>query len=176
MLLFVLFSFIVCEKEPCLYFLFISSIYRIIIGLFVDDIIISYHKSINHEWLILKQNLLSKYQTSDLGTAQHVLGMRFIQSSTSISLDQHRYISDKIKEYNLQQSKHFSTPASLSLALLINLFLIMLLTIAKFCRLTHVCINYYSSRYHTCYEHPHSFHVFSSTTSSHCSQTCSSLS
>ena len=57
--------------------------------------------------------MLTKYQTTDLGRAQHVLGMRIIQNPSSLSLDQHTYINDKLIEFNMQNCKHFSTPSSL---------------------------------------------------------------
>jgi len=107
------FSFSVCEKEPCLYFLLVPPSHRIVIGLFVDDLVVVYHKSIADKWLIIKRKLLDKYETSDLGRAQHVLGMRIIQSPSSLSLDQHTYINDKLAEFNMQECKSFPTPSSL---------------------------------------------------------------
>jgi hypothetical protein len=107
------FNFSSCEKEPCLYFLVVTHTHRILIGLFVDDLVVVYHKSITNQWLTIKHKLLNKYSTSDLGRAQHVLGMRVIQHSSSLSLDQHTYINDKLKQFNMQECKHSSTPSSL---------------------------------------------------------------
>lgn len=45
---------------------------RILIGLFVDDLIIAYHKDDEEEWLKLKQSLCKRYAMKDLGPAEWV--------------------------------------------------------------------------------------------------------
>ena len=107
-------GFVSCEKENCIYFMIVSSspLLRIIVGLFVDDIISSYPSSHRNSWLSLKQQIMKRYQVSDIGKASHVLGMRVIQSPSRISLDQRTYVKEKLAEFSLTECTTFPTPAA----------------------------------------------------------------
>ena len=69
-------GFVRCYKDTCLYVKVSVNGHLIMIGLFVDDMVISYHESDKAEWLKIKILMKRKYKLSDMGELHHVLGMR----------------------------------------------------------------------------------------------------
>jgi hypothetical protein len=99
-----------CRKDTCLYFKLTSSGTMIIIGLFVDDIIVSCPRSDYNEWLNDKRELMRKYEMSDLGEIHHILGMKVQRTGDSIKITQDVYVDDKLKEYGFENTRAVSTP------------------------------------------------------------------
>ena len=79
---------------------------KIIIGVFVDDFIILYHKSIESLWLSEKAKLFSTFKINDLGDASFILGMRITRDRTRkvILLDQQSFIHRTAATYNVVPS------------------------------------------------------------------------
>jgi hypothetical protein len=86
----------------------------ILIGLFVDDILISYSREDEEEWKEMKESFMSKYKMKDLGDAKWVLGMNITRERKNekrkLILDQQRYIEKILKEFNMDQSRPMETP------------------------------------------------------------------
>jgi hypothetical protein len=109
-----------CLKDTCIYIYTIKREHTnttsilshcIIIGLFVDDILVFYHVSNRATWMKLKASLLSTYEMSDLGAASHVLGMRVRRTNEGdILLDQNVYLNEKIIEFGMQAANPAPTP------------------------------------------------------------------
>ena len=80
--------------------------HKIIIGVFVDDFIILYHKSIESLWLSEKAKLFSTFKINDLGDASFILGMRITRDRTRrvILLDQQSYINRTGNTYGVVPS------------------------------------------------------------------------
>lgn len=109
-----------CLKDSCIYILTISNSNNnfimgnsIIIGLFVDDLLIFYHLSNSGVWKKIKQQLQSAYEMSDMGAASHVLGMHVQRlSNGDIILQQNVYLREKLIEYGMHKSSAATTPAA----------------------------------------------------------------
>ena len=103
-----------CIKDTCIYVKESKNKNNILLGIFVDDILAAYNKVDEKEWIIIKNVLSAVYDLSDLGQLHHILGMRVKRNNNSIYLDQSVYIRDKLKLYNMQESKSQSTPEELN--------------------------------------------------------------
>jgi hypothetical protein len=83
----------------------------IIIGLFVDDMVISHSDEDTNEWKQDKHKLKMKYELSELGDIHHILGMKVTrQRNNDIMLSQDVYIENKLKTFGFDSSTCVSTP------------------------------------------------------------------
>jgi hypothetical protein len=88
-------GFINFTSDTCVYIYSVPNTTRlIIIGLFVDDVIILYHKQDENTWFKLKDQIKQKYKIKDLGDADFILGMRITRDRKNklLYLDQQVYI------------------------------------------------------------------------------------
>ena len=100
-----------CSNDTCVYFKRTRSHNQIRVGLFVDDVLISVEDCDINEWNNIKHSLMSTYQMSDLGEASHVLGMRIVRlPNGSLTIDQRRYIKDKLSEFSMLTCREVDTP------------------------------------------------------------------
>ena len=101
-----------CIKESCIYIKLSNNNNRIIIGLFVDDILVSYNKQDIQEWKQYKQHMKQQYELSEMGEAQHILGMRITRRNDNkqLFIDQQVYIQDKLLQFNMSECKGVSSP------------------------------------------------------------------
>jgi len=101
-----------CRKDPCIYIKVSKNNHNIILGLFVDDILVSYNNKDKDEWYKYKQQLKKQYELSDLGEVQHILGMRITRKNDGkqIYIDQQVYINEKLKQYGMNESRGISAP------------------------------------------------------------------
>lgn len=111
-------GFTACVKDTCIYILKIersNGIYHIIIGLFVDDMIIMCDKEVANEWDAMKQRLMKQYEMTDLGTVNHILGLHVKQSNNNqtLTIDQQTYVLNKMTEFGMQDCKPVDTPSTL---------------------------------------------------------------
>jgi len=104
-------NFEVSKYDPCLYYRK-KSLIIIYLLLYVDDVILT--GNCLRELEIIKKQLQSKFQMSDLGKCQFVLGIELIESETSRSLSQQRYINDILNRFEMQDCKPASTPINIS--------------------------------------------------------------
>src|SRR5271167_1852034 len=71
-------NFTRCISDPCVYYKLSKTNQLIILGLFVDDVVIIYSKQDESEWFESKELIKAKYKIKDLGDVNFILGMRII--------------------------------------------------------------------------------------------------
>jgi hypothetical protein len=99
-----------CVSDTCVYVKMSKTGNIIILGLFVDDMIISYDDRDENEWFELKGMLVSKYELSDEGEANVIVGMKLTRKHGCVYVDQRAYIREKLDEFGMDQCKPASTP------------------------------------------------------------------
>lgn len=57
-----------------------------------------------------KGDMMEKYEMTDLGLLHHFLGIRIIQTHSSIFIHQRKYAASLLSRFGLSDSKPFSTP------------------------------------------------------------------
>jgi transposase InsO family protein len=105
-----------CGSDTCVYVKKSKSGGTIIVGIFVDDIVIAYKKKDEREWEENKNSLMRKYKMKDVGDAEWVLGMRLTRDrkKQQIILDQQIYLDKILEQFGMTNSKPVSTPADQS--------------------------------------------------------------
>ncbi len=91
--------------------MFITKDYRLIVALYVDDLLIL-GKDIE-EVNRFKRELSSRFDVKDLGEVSLILGIRITRNraTRSITLDQKHYIRDMLKEFSISPTdKGVATP------------------------------------------------------------------
>jgi histone deacetylase 1/2 len=101
-----------CVKDTCVYVKNSKTQHIIILGLFVDDMIISYNEIDEDEWFEMKRKLMGKYELSDEGEAKVIVGMRLTKKNGYIYVDQRAYIREKLDEFRLSECRESPTPAT----------------------------------------------------------------
>jgi len=101
-----------CVKDTCVYVKVSKSGRIIILGLFVDDMIISYNETDEREWFEMKKRLMGKYELSDEGEAKMIVGMRLTKKNGYIYVDQRAYIREKLDEFRLSECRESPTPGT----------------------------------------------------------------
>jgi hypothetical protein len=99
-----------CRKDSCIYVKQTNSNNIIIIGLFVDDMLVSYVAEDIKEWNHDKQELKRKYELSELGDVQHILGMKVTRQNHDLLITQETYIQDKLQLFGFDNAKAVTTP------------------------------------------------------------------
>ena len=101
-----------CISDSCLYIKQINNRDHIVIGLFVDDIIVLYDKSIETYFNQLKSQLFNRYKMKYLDNAKWILGMRIIRDrkNKQLYIDQETYVSKVLKQFNMDQCNSIETP------------------------------------------------------------------
>lgn len=99
-------------SDPCFFFKKSCTGKNMYLYLFVDDFQTAYHRDDAQEWSVLKQMLVSEYQTKDLGSSVWMLGMRITRDRVkhTLLLDQETYITKALDKFNLSECKIYSTP------------------------------------------------------------------
>jgi hypothetical protein len=99
-----------CEKDPCIYYKKSRNGHNIIIGLFVDDILISCTTDDNDEWNEDKKKLSSQYELNDMGEAHYLLGMKIEKHENKIQLHQSKYVKNKLQQFRMEECSEQTTP------------------------------------------------------------------
>ncbi len=100
-----------CMKDSCIYVKKSKNGNNIIVGIFVDDMVILYSNEDKQEWNKIKEVLKGKYELSDLGNVQHILGMRVSHTDDNkLCIDQQVYIDEKLKLFKMDQCYSLATP------------------------------------------------------------------
>jgi transposase InsO family protein len=101
-----------CISDPCLYHRISSTGRLMLLGLFVDDIITSYHADDASEFVSLKSRFMSKYVSKDLGAAEFILGMRVRRdrSIRRLRLDQEGHVATMLKSLGMEETSRRDTP------------------------------------------------------------------
>jgi hypothetical protein len=99
-------------SDPCLFFRRSRTGRLMLLFLFVDDFQSSYHMEDKSEWDELKQKLVDRFQTKDLGPSTWILGMRITRDRKlrTITLDQELYVTKALERYGMDQCTPVMTP------------------------------------------------------------------
>ncbi|KAI0993828.1 Retrovirus-related Pol polyprotein from transposon TNT 1-94, partial [Podosphaera aphanis] len=95
------------HSDQCVY---INSASQIIIGVYVDDLVICGKDSQNI--IILKQELASSFPIKDIGSIDTVIGWKVTRnrSTRTLTISQSDYIRDKINSFGLGDAKSYYSP------------------------------------------------------------------
>ena len=104
-------GYVSCKKDPCVYVKVSNNNKMIIVGLFVDDMVVSFNVIDENEWMNDLMKLKVKYVISDLGDIHHILGMCVVKNGSVITIDQERYVSDKLKIFNFYDANIMDIPS-----------------------------------------------------------------
>jgi hypothetical protein len=108
-------GFLPFQKDPCIYIRTNPDGSTIILGLYVDDLLIC---SKNDNYLkTLIYNLNKKYKLNDLGIVTKFLGIRFKQSSDRLEMDLEEYIDKMLYKFNMSNCTISEIPALTSIHL-----------------------------------------------------------
>jgi hypothetical protein len=104
-------GYVACKKDACLYIKISKNNNIIVVGLFVDDMLVLYFRNDRDEWKNDKRKLKEKYDLTEMGQVKQILGMRVTKlNNNSLMLDQALYVNDKLKMFGFDNAKHVSTP------------------------------------------------------------------
>ena len=105
-------GFIRCKSDTCVYVKTSRSGRVMIICIFVDDLLIAYHIQDKHEWENIKKQFMNKFKMKDMGACEWILGMQVVRDRTqhTLHLNQHQYLENVLKQFNMHQSTSASTP------------------------------------------------------------------
>lgn len=100
-------------SDPCIYIKSFPE--TIIIGVYVDDIIIACKsdKIMND----IKKNISRAYSVKDLGPLNYFLGVNIVQDAEKVFIGQQTYARNVLKKFDMENCKHISTPVDTSLKL-----------------------------------------------------------
>jgi hypothetical protein len=100
------------QNEPTLYVKDCGNGKRIIVSLYVDDLLITGNDidEINK----FKKSMLQVFEMTDLGLMKYFLGMELHQLDDGIFLSQKKYANDVLKKFKLESCKSVSTPLAVN--------------------------------------------------------------
>ena len=104
-----------CKSDTCTYIKFSRTNQPIIIGIFVDDIIILYKQNDELEWLESKNSFMNAFKMKDLNDAEWILGIRVIRDRTNrtIKLDHEIQINKTLEIFRMTDCNPVKTPSEL---------------------------------------------------------------
>jgi len=99
-------------SDPCVYIKKSKTDRRILIGLYVDDTIISVHKEDLMEWESDKQRIGATFPIKDLGECHWILNVKVTRDrkNRTITLSQQAYADRIAAEHGLDRTRTVSTP------------------------------------------------------------------
>ena len=102
-------------SDPCVYIKRTHSDRLIILSLYVDDTIAAYNKMDKRVWERDKESIAAHYAIKDLGECEWILNMKVTRDRAHrmMTLSQEAYIDRIIHEFNMDNLKLSSTPASI---------------------------------------------------------------
>ena len=87
----------------------------VIIAVYMDDLQIT-----SNDMKIIEQTkmeLNKRFQITDLGEVNHILGLRVLKKKGYISIDQEHYVKNMLKKFNMDGCNSVSTPMEVNLKL-----------------------------------------------------------
>ena len=108
-------NFLQCPDDPCLYRLQRSATHFILIGIYVDDLLIVSNYDSDLQWI--KHNLTQRYTMTDCGDLQEMLGLQIERDRTTNTLILHQsaYIQRMLLHYDMLHCKTAYTPMEINL-------------------------------------------------------------
>jgi len=101
-------------SDPCLYTQRSKGGQLMMLFLFVDDMQVSFHRDDAAEWAGLKERLLARFDTKDMGTSTWMLAMSLKRNraARTATLDQELYVTQALARFGLSECKTAPTPES----------------------------------------------------------------
>lgn len=101
-----------CVSDPCLFYKRSRSGRLMLLFLFVDDFLVSFHPEDQAEWNESKAKLVERFNTKDMGECKWMLGMQVTrdEKAGTITLDHEQYITKALERYGLTQCTPAVTP------------------------------------------------------------------
>ena len=99
-------KFSISQADPCLFYKKIGDT-QIILGLYVDDILISGPRK---ESDILAKVLASRFKMRNLGVLKNIVGMEVEREGSSISIHQESFIRKLLDKFGMSDAKSVPTP------------------------------------------------------------------
>jgi transposase InsO family protein len=97
-----------CSSDPCLLFKHVpGSSIPILIGVYVDDMIISVHRDVEHVWQSDKEAIMKKYEIDDLNDINFCLKMKIERDriNGTLTISQSAYVHHILDEFNIDINK-----------------------------------------------------------------------
>ena len=103
-----------CILDENVFFRRSASNRLMIIGIYVDDILISYHPRDKEEFQAFLEALKKRFVLKDVGMPKSILGMNltYDKQRKVIHLDHHQYVEQILERHRMENAKSHSTPAS----------------------------------------------------------------
>jgi len=103
-----------CSSDTCVYIKRTRTGRLIIIGLFVDDLPIGYHKQDEAEWFEIRDQFMARFKMKYLGECRLILGMRITRDrhKNILTIDNEVYINRMLTRFKMKDCHPKSTPAS----------------------------------------------------------------
>ena len=78
----------------------------VVLMVYVDDLVITYDKSIEHVWLADKLKLTSQYKIKDLGECSFILKMKIVRDRVNkiTYLSQYGYVKSLIEQFDISKA------------------------------------------------------------------------
>jgi hypothetical protein len=97
-----------CLNDVCVYYKKIGDQY-IYIGLYVDDNLITYHKSIEKYWLDDKNEIMKRFDIDDIGDCKWILNMSINRDriNKTITISQQAYIEKALATFDFNDNKSY---------------------------------------------------------------------
>ena len=105
-------KYVRCLSDTCTYVKMSRKGLPIIIAVFVDDILILFHKQDEAEWLSDKQKFMNEFKTKDMDDAEWILGIRVIRDRDRkiIKLDHEVQIDKTLSTFGMSDCNPVSIP------------------------------------------------------------------
>ena len=97
-----------CITEHGIYFRNSDDNQKLIVCLYVDDMIVTGSDTMEIEWF--KEAMMRKFEMSDLGVLSYFLGIEIVMSTEGVLIHQKKYARDILKRFNMNNSKPVTTP------------------------------------------------------------------
>lgn len=92
-------GFVTSSEAPCVFVLHTSLTTKLVVGMFVDDLIVAANDQRSYDWFLTKLNL--KFVANDLGQPNQYLGLDIIYNGKTIDINKSTYIKKLITKYSL---------------------------------------------------------------------------
>jgi hypothetical protein len=102
------------SSDPCLFYKYVpGSNIPILVGIYVDDVIISVHKSVEHVWFEDKRQILSKYDLDDIGPISFCLKMKIERDREkgTLTISQAAMIHALLEEHGMTDIRIATNPS-----------------------------------------------------------------
>ena len=103
-----------CISDTCVYIRKTKTGKIILIGLYVDDLPIAYHKDDLVEWEEIKTQFTNRFKMKYLGECRLILGMRITRNRTNkiLTIDNEVHINRMLTHFQMSDCQPKSTPAT----------------------------------------------------------------